>query len=99
FQLDDRTIPFVCLCPNGQFGLSCYTFGYPSSTARILATTTSTTVRSLYTCNPSEPQACMNGGQCLQITHGYRCFCNPGFTGTFCETNINECASNPCKSF
>jgi hypothetical protein len=24
FQLDDRNIPFVCLCPNGQFGLNCH---------------------------------------------------------------------------
>jgi len=23
FQLNDPNIPFVCLCPNGQFGLSC----------------------------------------------------------------------------
>ncbi|CAF2970635.1 unnamed protein product [Rotaria sp. Silwood2] len=99
FQLDDRNIPFVCLCPNGQFGLSCHTFGYPPSTARMLTTTTTTTttIRSPYACNPSDSQACMNGGKCLQITRSYRCFCTPGYTGTFCETNINECASSPCQ--
>jgi hypothetical protein len=26
----------------------------------------------------------------------YDCKCAPGFEGKLCETNINECASNPC---
>lgn len=27
---------------------------------------------------------------------GYDCLCVPGVTGQNCETNINECESNPC---
>ncbi|CAM4647749.1 unnamed protein product [Lepidochelys olivacea] len=27
----------------------------------------------------------------------YECICRPGFTGTECSVNINECESNPCK--
>lgn len=27
---------------------------------------------------------------------GFTCECIPGFTGDFCETNIDECASSPC---
>ncbi|CAF4317367.1 unnamed protein product, partial [Adineta steineri] len=96
FQLNDLNIPFVCLCPSGQFGLSCRIFGYSSSTARVLATT-STTTSSPYTCNPFDSRICMNGGRCLQTSNDYRCLCKPGFTGVFCEMNINECASNPCQ--
>ncbi|KAK3103766.1 hypothetical protein FSP39_021728 [Pinctada imbricata] len=28
----------------------------------------------------------------------YTCTCDSGFTGKACETNINECASNPCRN-
>lgn len=28
----------------------------------------------------------------------YSCECLAGFTGLHCETNINECASNPCAN-
>ena len=42
---------------------------------------------------------CMNGGSCQldTVTLQPVCTCLPGFEGTFCETNVNECASNPCK--
>ena len=26
----------------------------------------------------------------------YRCRCPPGYTGTSCETDVDECASRPC---
>ncbi|XP_050067896.1 protein crumbs isoform X4 [Anopheles maculipalpis] len=32
------------------------------------------------------------------IAAGYECICVPGTMGTNCETNINECESNPCKN-
>jgi hypothetical protein len=36
--------------------------------------------------------ACRNGGQCTYDV----CSCQPGFLGTSCEIDINECASQPC---
>ena len=29
---------------------------------------------------------------------GYLCLCVPGYTGPDCETNIDDCASDPCQS-
>ena len=31
-------------------------------------------------------------------TNGYRCVCQAGYSGQNCETNVNECASNPCQN-
>ena len=100
---------------------------YYSSTARMsptiritmptttTTTTVTTTMRSPHACNPFELGSCMNGGRCLATVHSYRCLCQSGYTGHFCEmskswtnfflksiiaslrSDINECASNPCK--
>ena len=29
---------------------------------------------------------------------GYSCTCNSGWSGTHCESNIDECLSNPCQN-
>ncbi|CAD5122787.1 DgyrCDS11193 [Dimorphilus gyrociliatus] len=48
--------------------------------------------------------ACKNGGNCTSVDitdenqRGYVCSCPSGFTGSRCETDINECSSSPCSS-
>ena len=43
--------------------------------------------------------ACQNGGVCKAIdSELYRCECKPEYTGSFCESIINACLSNPCKA-
>lgn len=43
---------------------------------------------------------CQNGGTCVDSngfeSHSSSCLCAPGFTGEFCEINIDACESNPC---
>ena len=39
---------------------------------------------------------CRNGGNCIDEVNRYSCQCPSGWTGTHCEVDINECASNPC---
>ncbi|CAF3283116.1 unnamed protein product [Rotaria socialis] len=48
------------------------------------------------TCNPLTRNPC-NAGQCVLVGGAvYACRCREGYTGVYCENNINECASNPC---
>ncbi|XP_004439043.1 PREDICTED: protein crumbs homolog 1 isoform X3 [Ceratotherium simum simum] len=39
---------------------------------------------------------CYSGGSCTEFQGELRCACRPGFTGEWCEKDIDECASNPC---
>jgi len=38
---------------------------------------------------------CLNGGSC---TGPNSCTCLPGYTGTTCATDIDECAASPCQN-
>ncbi|CAF4672384.1 unnamed protein product, partial [Rotaria magnacalcarata] len=41
---------------------------------------------------------CLNGGLCQISNHTIECVCLPGYTGLFCEINIDECYTRPCSS-
>ena len=41
------------------------------------------------------PNPCLNGGTCSTGTTP-ACTCAAGFTGTTCQTNVNNCTPNPC---
>ncbi|XP_061915606.1 protein eyes shut homolog [Entelurus aequoreus] len=49
-----------------------------------------------------KPNRCVNGATCIttsqpQSPPQYKCRCANGFTGAQCQTEINECHSNPCR--
>lgn len=47
--------------------------------------------------DPCDPNPCQNGAPCTTFFGQARCNCmNTGYTGDFCEEDINECQSNPC---
>jgi hypothetical protein len=44
---------------------------------------------------------CLNGGTCSSnplVTAASGCICVSGYSGDICQTNIDECASQPCKN-
>ena len=44
------------------------------------------------------PDSCSSNGRCIVKNQRFSCVCKPGFTGTKCEADINECESNnPCQ--
>ena len=34
--------------------------------------------------------------QCLDLVNDFECMCAPGYAGTMCSDDVNECLSNPC---
>eukprot|EP00563_Minutocellus_polymorphus_P004523 CAMPEP_0181026034 /NCGR_PEP_ID=MMETSP1070-20121207/3421_1 /TAXON_ID=265543 /ORGANISM="Minutocellus polymorphus, Strain NH13" /LENGTH=499 /DNA_ID=CAMNT_0023103193 /DNA_START=235 /DNA_END=1731 /DNA_ORIENTATION=+ len=49
--------------------------------------------------NPCDSSPCQNGGQCTSSGSGYTCLCaGTGFTGTNCETNIDDCTPTSCAN-
>lgn len=40
--------------------------------------------------------SCFNGGSCVDGINTFTCLCPPGFTGSYCQHDINECDSKPC---
>uniref|UniRef100_A0A673LH75 Neurogenic locus notch homolog protein 1 n=1 Tax=Sinocyclocheilus rhinocerous TaxID=307959 RepID=A0A673LH75_9TELE len=84
---EDKVNGYNCICDSGWSGANCDINN-----------------------NECESNPCMNGGTCKDMTSGYVCTCRAGFSGSYnlfckcteyvvcpnCQTNINECASNPC---
>lgn len=59
---------------------------------------------------PNFDSPCYNGGSCVSISVGssnraltsfssnYSCICPPGFAGSLCEVNIDDCADHQCQN-
>lgn len=39
-----------------------------------------------------------NNGSCEDIGNSHRCHCMDGYSGSYCQTEINECDSAPCQN-
>lgn len=47
--------------------------------------------------NDCDPNPCQNGGTCNDTgIAAFSCTCPTGFSGATCETNVDDCADDPC---
>ena len=41
---------------------------------------------------------CRNSGLCLDAGNTHYCQCQAGYTGSYCEEQVDECIPNPCQN-
>uniref|UniRef100_A0A8C5B177 Delta-like protein n=1 Tax=Gadus morhua TaxID=8049 RepID=A0A8C5B177_GADMO len=93
---------FYCACPEGYQGKTC---GQARDRCRsppcqaidsctiTVATNNSSEVRHI------SSNVCGPRGTCRSQPAGnFTCLCDPGFMGTYCHENVNDCDSSPCRS-
>jgi hypothetical protein len=92
----------------GLYSMACETIGTPGSAKKNLIlyggisdvpaspTQVFSNISLVYAPNNCLSWPCLNSGTCVSVLQNYTCECLKGFTGTHCETNIDECASAPC---
>ncbi|XP_075883760.1 protein jagged-2-like isoform X2 [Nelusetta ayraudi] len=94
---------FYCSCPDDYEGKTCSELKDHCKTNHCqvidsctVAVATNDTQRRVWHISSN---VCGPHGRCMSLPAGnFSCSCDPGFTGTYCHENINDCASSPCKN-
>ncbi|XP_015230436.1 PREDICTED: protein jagged-2-like isoform X2 [Cyprinodon variegatus] len=94
---------FYCSCPDEYEGKTCSQFKDHCKTNQCEVIDSCTVA--VATNDPQQKvwhissNVCGPHGRCISLPAGnFSCSCDPGFTGTYCHQNINDCASSPCKN-
>uniref|UniRef100_A0A8C6P6B2 Neurogenic locus notch homolog protein 1 n=1 Tax=Nothobranchius furzeri TaxID=105023 RepID=A0A8C6P6B2_NOTFU len=88
---------YTCTCPPGFSGIHCEN-NTPDCTERYgeaKKTDFSQQFFVLFICLFFH-SSCFNGGTCVDGINTFTCLCPPGFTGSYCQHDIDECDSKPC---
>ncbi|XP_017294603.1 protein jagged-2 isoform X1 [Kryptolebias marmoratus] len=94
---------FYCSCPDDYEGQTCSELKDHCKTNQCqvidsctVAVATNDTAQKVWHISSN---VCGPHGHCISRPAGnFSCSCDPGFTGTYCHENINDCASSPCKN-
>lgn len=89
---------FVCDCPVAFSGPLCASCNSALSYANCSSSCVQTTTNADHcgTCGHNCTAAHASTRSCVNSVCVYTCM--PGWSGTTCDVNINECASNPCRN-
>jgi Notch-like protein len=41
---------------------------------------------------------CQHGGLCVDTNNTHHCRCQAGYTGSYCEDEVDECSPSPCQN-
>ena len=93
FRLQNHVKEFPSIT-NANISFAKYVPSYPFVLSSIIGWSGDTCDVELESPCLSEP--CEHNGTCVEDKKLFHCGCPVGWTGSHCEVNINECASNPC---
>ncbi|KAL0969025.1 hypothetical protein UPYG_G00221700 [Umbra pygmaea] len=94
---------FYCACPDEYEGKTCSELKDHCKTnpcevidSCTVAVATNETQEGVWHISSN---VCGPHGRCISQPAGnFTCSCEPGFTGTYCHENINDCVTSPCKN-
>uniref|UniRef100_A0A6Q2Y443 Delta-like protein n=1 Tax=Esox lucius TaxID=8010 RepID=A0A6Q2Y443_ESOLU len=96
---------FYCACPEGYQGKTCAQLRDHCRTTPCqvidsctiaVATNDSAAEGGLQHISSN---VCGPRGRCISLPDGnFTCSCDPGFSGSYCHENVNDCASGPCQN-
>uniref|UniRef100_A0A674JDP7 EGF-like domain-containing protein n=1 Tax=Terrapene triunguis TaxID=2587831 RepID=A0A674JDP7_9SAUR len=98
---------YRCKCKEGFQGTYCQTNINDCISSPCLNQGTCIDAIASYTCRncenvltPCSPNPCENGGVCDHTPdyEGFTCSCPPGWQGTRCHVDVNECDRTPCRN-
>ena len=76
-----------------------YETKYSTKYGSVLLLTTQDNISNIYFfVDPHAKKPCGNNGDCDDNIDSYSCRCQPDFTGTNCETQIDDCIGIICEN-
>nr|CAI5869526.1 unnamed protein product [Callosobruchus analis] len=90
---------YYCHCPEGWQGKNCSQTRVTCDVLPCDEADTCALVSVGGSRSSAPPSICGEHGHCVtQPGVGFKCQCQPGYTGKYCHENINDCKINPCEN-
>uniref|UniRef100_A0A8B9IRF4 Neurogenic locus notch homolog protein 1 n=1 Tax=Anser cygnoides TaxID=8845 RepID=A0A8B9IRF4_ANSCY len=89
---------YKCTCPQGYTGLNCQVEEAWAVMGTGWVCILSPHLSVLSPAGIDVAHLCRNSGLCVDTGNTHFCRCQAGYTGSYCEEQVDECSPNPCQN-